>query len=277
MKRRNALMALGALASGSGAVATTASIVNSVESTSEIGLVVNERLEARAGTAFNDDGSVKSPYSGDYVKYDSNQNFFNDSNDTLDDIDESEPPVATVSARETDVNGDVKMQVAFPLDMVSDTFTFENILEIENYGGESQSIGIRYDRTDSTYDPNGQYGEDATNTSPGTNTLTYHDIRWVYKFMIPDKFTPTTGPTLISPNYQSSSPSPSNDDPANYFSVNSGQTLQLDLKIDLDEYSFLSIDPRVSIESEVDKSPSFTGTIDLVSMLDAITIETDDA
>jgi hypothetical protein len=270
-------MALGALATGSGAVSTTASIVNSVEPTSEMSLVVNERVEGRAGAAFNDDGSVKSAYDDQYVQYDSNQSFFDESTDTLDDIDKSEPPVATVSPRDTDVNEDVKIQVAFPLDMESDTYTFENILEIENYGGESQSIGIRYDRTDATYDPNGQYGEDATNTSPDENTLTYHDIRWVYKFVVPDRFTQTNGSTLISPNYQSSSPSPSNDDPDDYFSVDSGQTLQLDLKIDLNEYSFVNIDPRVSIESEVDKSPSFTGTTDLVNLLDAITIETDDA
>ncbi|WP_133304615.1 hypothetical protein [Halonotius aquaticus] len=280
MKRRNALLGLGALATGSGAISTTASIVNSIETTSELGIVVRPRVEVRAGKAFNDDGSVKSRYQSHYLPYDSNSSFFDDTSDTLDNIDKSELPVATVNRRDQYVNENVKLQVAFDLRRDSDTFRFENILEVENYGGESQKIGIAYDRTDTTYDPNGQYGEQVTlGGSVDNSDLTGHDVRWVYSFIVPDRFT-DTGPTKISPAYNDSDSDDGMDDPNRYFSLGPGETVQLDLKINLGNYlRILSnpIDPRKGIESQIDKTPSFAGTTDLVEMLDAITIQTDEA
>gem|GEM_PF-6761992 len=112
--------------------------------------------------------------------------------------------------------------------------------------------------------------------------LTGHDVRSVYKFEVPDTFTNTGSSAQISPTYNDSDTDNSSDDPANYFQIESGETIQLDLKIDLTKYAvipgvFNGIDPRESIESEINKDPSFTSKIDLVEMLDAITVQTDEA
>lgn len=276
MKRRTLLTGLGFLASGSGAVATSAAVANSVQSASELSVVVDERLEIRAGQAFTDDGSVKSGYEDQYVSYDSNPNFFDSQNDTLADIDRSELPAAAVNARNKNINQDVKLQSAFRLRRNSDTFLFEDILEVVNYGGSSESIGIAYDRTDGTYDPNGQYGEAVNFDSASENTLTAHDVRTVYNFQVPNRFTGASNPIKISPAVGTQTPDSSNDEPKNFFEVDSGQTLQLDLLIDLSPYGgFASIDPRTGIESAIDKSPSFTGTIDTIDLLDAITVKID--
>lgn len=275
MKRRTALFGLGLLASGSGAIATSAAVANSVQTTSQLSLVVDERLEVRAGQAFTDDGSVKSEYTDQYVPYESNQSFFNEQDDVLADIDKVELPVATVNSREQYINGDVEIQTAISLDMVSETFTFEDILEVENYGGEKKAVSISYDRNDTAYDPNGQYGEEVNLESPSNGKLTAHDVRHVYSFQVPSRFISTsTAPNQISPGVGDGQPDSSNDEPEESYIVDPGQTVQLNLKIDLSEYAF-TIEPRQGIESAIDKSPSFSGTVDTVDMLDAITVNAD--
>lgn len=85
MKRRSALIGLGSLAFGSGAVFSSATFTNSVGPSSDMRVVVAEDLEVRAGQAFNDDGIINTS-NGDitpsnYVEYASNTDFFDPSSD----------------------------------------------------------------------------------------------------------------------------------------------------------------------------------------------------
>ena len=277
MKRRTALFGLGVLASGSGAIATSAAVANSVQTASKLSIVVDERIEVRAGQAFNDDGSIKnkSKYTSRYVPYDTNSSFFDEQNDVLADIERENLPVATVNSRDKNVNGNVKIQTAIPLDIGTNTFLFEDILELENYGGSKQSVGISYDRSDTTYGPNGQYGEDVNvGDTASDNKLTAHDVRAVFSFQVPERFrTNNSSPQKISPaeiNNQGD-----NDDPESTYDITSGQTVQLNLRVDFSTYgNFVSFDPRKGIESGINKSPSFSGTVDTVDLLDAITVKT---
>jgi hypothetical protein len=274
MKRRTLLAGIGSLASGSGAIATSAAIANTVQPTSQLNIVVDEQLRVRAGQAFSDDGSVKQEYADQYVPYDTNQSFFDEQDDVLDNISTGDLPVATVNGRDKNINGDVTVQAAINVDRDADTFTFEDILEIENYGGSSKSVGVSYDRDDTTYDPNGQYGEDVNvGDSASEDKLTAHDVRAVYNIQVPDRFTQTDGPIKISP-----AAADEDDTPANYYSIDPTQTLQIDLQIDLSPYgNFVTFDPREGIQSAVDKSPTFSGTIETVDLLDAISVQIDDS
>jgi hypothetical protein len=264
MKRRTLLAGIGALASGSGAVATSAAIANSVQTTSQLSVVVDERLEVRAGQAFNDDGTVKPSYTDRYVPYENNSSFFNDSSGGLVDIDQSDVPVATVNRRDNNQNQDVEIQTAISIENDLDTPIFEDILEIENYGGTEYEIGISYDRDDSQYDPNGQYGSDVVVGGDYTTELTEADVQSVYRFLGPDD-------TQISPDWFTVT-----DDPNSYITLGSGETKQLHLQIDLTTYGenvrSPSNDPKEDISNAADTTPTFQGTSDTVDMLDAITV-----
>lgn len=271
MKRRTLLAGIGAAASGSGAIATSAAVANSVQTTSQLSIVVDERLEVRAGKAFNDDGSVKneSKYTDQYVPYDENSSFFDEQDDVLADIKKDEIPIATVNRRDENTNDDVKIQTAISIDNNTDTFQFENILEIENYGGTRQDIGISYDRTDSTYDPNGQYGEDIDlNAGAGDTTVSTHDAQSIYRFVINnDSFTNYR----ISPDQENGD----SDEPTNYYVLDPGNMIQIDLNINLEPYFSGLVDPKENIESASETTPTFQGSTDTVDLLDAISIVRD--
>ncbi|ESS08529.1 MAG: hypothetical protein A07HN63_01759 [uncultured archaeon A07HN63] len=224
MKRRTALMALGALATGSGAVATSASISGTADSSSDITVVVEEELEVKAGKAFNDDGSVKSSYQNQYVPFPSNNEFFGNqsspSTDPLKDISRSDAPVATVSPRNTTVNDSLKLKVALSIENTTDTFTFEDILTIENNGGDAKDVGIMYDRD------YGQYGDDVIVPGDFETELSQHDVQHIYQFRTDDPG--NAGQMRISPD-----PSRGSDDPTESRSVDGGSSIQVDLEIDL--------------------------------------------
>ena len=96
MKRRTLLAGLGTVASGSGAIATSAAIANTVQTASEMNIVVDEQLRVRAGQAFTDDGDVKDEYADQYIPYGSNESFFDEQNDVLDDISKDELPLGDI-------------------------------------------------------------------------------------------------------------------------------------------------------------------------------------
>jgi len=269
MKRRTALFGLGVLASGSGAIATSAAIANSVSTTSQLAVVVDEQLKVRAGQAFNDDGSVKSGYTDRYVAYESKPSFFDDSSDGLDDIDADDPPIATVNRRDQNINNDVKVITGISIENNKNDYYFENILKVENYGGKKQRIGISYDRSDNTYDPNGQYGEAVdTTAAAGDPALSPHDVQSVYRFEVNND---DLDEYRISPDESNGG----SDDPARYYSLQPGETVQLDLRIDLTPYFSGLVNPKENIEAAADTSPTFTRSTDSVDMLDAITVVRD--
>lgn len=132
-------MALGALTTASGAVATSAAIAGTADVSSSMTAIVEENLELKAGAAFNDDGTVRDAYQDQYVSYPSHDSFFQDGSDPLADISRDEVPVATVSPRDTTVNDEVEMQVALSIENSTDTFLFEDFLRITNNGGDQKT------------------------------------------------------------------------------------------------------------------------------------------
>jgi len=268
MKRRTLLAGLGAVASGSGAIATSAAVANSVQTASQLSIVVDERLEVRAGKAFNDDGSVKKSEDNydNYVPYDGNNSFFTDQSGGLDDINKSDAPVATVNRRDGNINDGIRIQTAISVENGKETPVFEDILEVENYGGKTSEVGIAYDPDDSQYDPNGQYGSDVVVNGDPQTELTDTDVQSVYRFFGPDG--------LISPDWSTESDEPEwgNQD---YMTLAPGETKQIELRINLTPYLDIigsGIDPTEHISEAADTTPTFQGTLDTVAMLDAITV-----
>jgi hypothetical protein len=112
--RRSTVLGLGMLATGSGAALTSVAFNNSVNASSDMRVVVDKRLEVRAGQAFNDDGKINAnsgnTNQSNYVEYASNESFFEDSSnpnpdpEELVDIDSNDLPVATVNRRDQNVN-----------------------------------------------------------------------------------------------------------------------------------------------------------------------------
>lgn len=272
MKRRNALMALGALATGSGAVSTTAAIAGTADASSNITAIVDENLEVKAGAAFNDDGTVRSSYEDQYVSYPSNDSFFQSGSDPLDDISRDDAPVATVSPRDTTVNDELEIKVAISIENSTDTFLFEDILRIENNGGDDKNVAIRYDRDNEAYDPNGQYGEDVNVPGDFENELSQHDVQHVYRFQ---SFDPANGEDLrLSPN-----PERGEDTPTESKIVEPGDSFQIDLEIDLTELTVntvlgsATLNPKENIRDAIDTTASFGDSITTIDLLDAITVE----
>ena len=271
MKRRTALATFGTLITGSGAVATSAAISTTTDTSSNITVIVEEQLEVKAGNAFNDDGTVKSSYQNQYVPYPSNNEFFGNqsspSTDPLKDISRSDAPVATASPRNTTVNDSLELKVAISIENSTDTFTFENFLTIKNTGGDPKPVGIMYDR-----DYN-QYGEDAVVGGSFENDLSQHDVQHIYRFTSTD---PVNGKLLISPD-----PSSNSDDPNDSRIVDPGDSIQVDLEIDLTKLTISTVlgsatlNPKEHVRDELDTTGSFGDSIEIVDLLDAITVIND--
>jgi hypothetical protein len=274
MKRRTLLAGIGALASGSGAIATSAAISGTVNTASSLTVVVEQDLEAKAGLAFNDDGSVKNSYSEQYVPYPTNTSFFQEQSNPLDDINREDVPVGTVSPRNTTVNDELELKVALSIENNINTFIFENFLQIENNGGTEQNVGIRYDRENDAYDPNGQYGEDVVVGGDFENDLSQHDVQHIFRFKTNDPG--TGGEMLISPD-----PTGDSDAPNESRQINPGNSIQVNLDIKLTELQYrvdiidetFTLDPKENIENAVDTTNGFGDSITTVDLLDGITIE----
>ena len=275
MKRRNLLMAFGALATGSGAISTTASLTDTVDTSSDIRVINPQDMKLRAGVAFRDDGTVRETdgygptesdsdynYSEYYVE---NTTFFEDENPSdsegLKNISESDAPVATVNRRDENTDGEVYLQTAIKLgNWEGNPFYFENILEVENRAGGQQDVGIRYE---------GYYGDDVNTDDPNSSQelqdeLFREDVQQVYKFWVKND----DGDSLISPE-----PGDNSEDPSEPVTLDPGETVQLDLEINLNKWDgpFSEIDPKKGIRNAKD-DVGFSGAPDTVDTLDAIKI-----
>lgn len=140
---------------------------------------------------------------------------FFDNNGGLNNISKEEIAVATVNPREENNNDNLVLECAISLD--NEGVAFEDILEIENRGSSTEGIGISYNR-----DQN-QYGEDVNVGGDIGNELTTLDVQSVYRF--------TADTERISPNQNLLGEEI--DDSANFIQIEPGETLPIDLKIDL--------------------------------------------
>ena len=175
--RRKTLVGLGALATGSGALFSSAAFSNTVNPSSDMRVVVEEdaNLLVEPGISFRDGSdpndsydSTLDPTNGKFAG-DNNNDFFSTgtpSSGTSDalgsSIDLDDLPVAFVS---NDTNGDISIQVAVQL---GETASFEDLLQVTNNGSNAVDIGIKFsafgvDTTSSNVGGGGDFSDQGGN------------------------------------------------------------------------------------------------------------------
>ena len=255
------LTGFGMMLTGSGIIGTSAAFGDSVTSTSDFRVITANDLRVRAGQAFADDGVPNDEEF--FVEYEETaDSMFFDNDGGLNKISKDKIPVATVNPRDENNNDELVIETAISLDDNGEVF--EDILEIENLGTSTESVGISYDREQN------QYGDDVNVDGDAGNELTEIDVQSMYRFIADNK--------RISPN-ENTIGGDEIDDPANFVEIDPTETLQIDLKIDLSPWDLgftLEGDPGELILQEAQLSDPFTGSTDTVDMLDGITVGTEE-
>lgn len=270
MKRRTVLLAFGTLATGSGAISTTASLTDAVTTSSSFKVINPQELEIRGGQAYTDSGAVRTTdgfgltesdpdynYTNYYVDNASHSSFFNPSGG-INDISQADVPVAAVNRRDTFVNENLEIQTAISILNDDDQYVFENILEIENKSGGQEDIAIKYEN---------YYGNDVeVNSTNFEDDITVDDVQHIYQFYVSSS---DASRIQISPEANTTPP----EEPANSYGIDPTETIQLDLEIDLTPWGgrTTSIDPKEGIRNAID-NPGFTGGLETVDLLEAIEI-----
>jgi hypothetical protein len=180
-----------------------------------------------------------------------------------------------VNRRDSNVNEDVKLQVAVNVDTNSVTFT--DILEIENNSTNSVDVGIGYDRdtqTNSLNDSNAnsnpnlnQYGADVN--VGGTSGVTAGIVQKIYQFTVPDPN--SNGVNIISPTLSSTK-----DEPGEVQSIPAGSQIQVSLQVDLSNILSIDVQDRIKDQTQFNPSNPFQQKRDTVDLLDAITVGVQD-
>jgi hypothetical protein len=229
-------------------------------------VVVEENLEVRKGPGFDVTDSV----------YTNESAFFD--GDDIDDssggaFNSSSPALAYVN---DDVNGALEIKAAQNVDAPS-SVTFPEIIAIDNQTADDVDVGIAYDRGASS----SQYGDDVESGGLG-----YDLAQRVYQFQASSLATgslnypadPNSSAPLISPDPNgagvtagsNNSVSDDNDKPAAAVTIPSGNTLNIDLVVDINSTD------QTAIENEAGLSGGFGSDRGTVDILDAITVGTFD-
>ena len=212
LNRRKTVLGLGALATGSGAVFSSAAFQSSVNPTADMRVVVEDNLVVEAGNSFRGSG-------GAYLEDPSEDKFYGtgdgslfSGSDSLDSVDIDDLPAARVN---DDQNGGLYIETAVknrdengnPI-----VVEFPDLLRVTNEGTETAEVGISYQPT------NDAYGADV-----GVNggSVPAGDVVDAYVF---ESEGGSGG--KISPNTY-------DGDPANTTTVGVGETEQIGLTIDL--------------------------------------------
>lgn len=249
VKRRSMVVGLGALATGSGAVFSSAAFESSATAGSDFRVVVEDDLTVEAGPAFRSGGSPTDDYksygdpnppyitdtSGLYV--DSETDGL-DSDDVVSDADDL--PAMYVS---DDTNGALNIELGVPNRHSEDEVelsdsgnslsaggegeafrgTFSEVLQVRNDGTEALDFGIKFSN----------FGDIVTNSSAENGQIltenVYEDI-----FSI----STDTGGQISSNGYSGTPSEPSDQIVANGGTeVGVGEVVTLDLTVDLRNYS----------------------------------------
>lgn len=150
--RRETLVGLGALATGSGALFSSAAFSNAVNPSSDMRVVVDEKLTLEPGILFRDGtsdddsfdpGASSPPGSETLQDQDSNSLFGGNTNAGLENIGVNDTPAAAINDA---VDGNLFLEVAVAL---GETGTIGNgsngVFQVRNDTSDSQDIAIRFD------------------------------------------------------------------------------------------------------------------------------------
>jgi hypothetical protein len=159
--RRKTVLGLGAMATGSGAVFSSAAFSASATSTADFRVVVEDNLILEAGDSFrNSNGAYLDNPSGSKF-YGGSDNLFSDDSG-LSNLEPDDLPAAFAN---DETNSDLAVETAV---QNGNTFEFDNFLQVTNEGTETREVGIRFN----------QYGEDVNNGGP----IRSSDLIQAYEF-----------------------------------------------------------------------------------------------
>jgi hypothetical protein len=280
---------MGALATGSGALFTSAGFQSSTQPDSDLRVVVDQNLQFGANPDLDIDGrddltdnpgffdDTDSDDSG--VLNETSEGAFNEGNETSgfddngsdgfdinSDPDDNgfnegfEPslPLAYVDG----VNDDLVVKAAVP---VGTTHTFDSLFRLSNTTGNTIEFGIAYDRDGEGNGTNGNYGIDIDG-----NPLTANQAQQVYQFKRagnnslispdPDDNSQVSG---SSNNITISNPS---DQPASLVEVGPGGQVDIDLSVDAS-----TDEDDIREAAELDEA-AFGFQTDTVQIIDVITV-----
>jgi hypothetical protein len=212
------VIGLGALASGSGAVFSSATFQNSVDSDADFRIVSQPGLTLRRGDAFS------SGYSWAYGPNSDNEESadFIDAGSGIDfsTLKPSDLPVAWANEQE---DGSLVVQLARQNN--SSDVDFNQLIEVENTGQTDENVGISYAGGYAQIDDNestaGWFVNGYSTTNPNEE-ITKADVQEIFTFQT------SSDETQISPNSTSES-----DDANAYVTLTPGTTVQVDLKTTL--------------------------------------------
>lgn len=209
--RRKMVLGMGALATGSGAVFSSAAFQSSVNPTADMRVVVEDDLVVEAGASFRGSG-------GAYLEDPSEDKFYGtgdgslfSSSDSLDSVEIDDLPAARVN---DDQNGGLYIETAVknrdengnPI-----VVEFPDLLRVRNNGTETAEVGISYQPTDDAYGANVVNG----------GSVSARDVVDAYVF----ESEGGSGGKISPDTYEGN--------PANTTTVGVGETEQIGLTIDL--------------------------------------------
>jgi hypothetical protein len=200
VKRRSLVIGLGALATGSGAVFSSAAFANSAQAGANFQVVVEDELIVEAGEAFRD-GEGFAP-DGDKYR-DLGDNIIFSGNNGLGDVSFEDLPVAGAT---DGTNDDLDLAVATKIDT---DVLFSGFLQIRNEGTEDKDVGVDFSDYGSAAEGGGQIAKDLVST--------------VYQF--------EADGDIVSPNPNTPGGATAGE-PETYVTVEAGESLQIDLNVD---------------------------------------------
>ena len=203
--RRKTVLGLGALATGSGAMFSSAAFSASATSTADFRVVVEDNLVLEAGDSFRNSNDAYLDNPGGSKFYGGSDDLFS-GDSGLSNLEPDDLPAAYANDK---TNSDLAVETAV---QNFNTFEFDDFLQVTNEGTETREVGIRFN----------QYGEDV-NGGPISNS----DLIQAYEFYnkggdggkISTDGSPGGPPR--TQNLNATTP------------VNPGETEQIGLKIDL--------------------------------------------
>lgn len=291
--RRKAVVGLGMLAMGSGATLTSAAFQSSTQPSADLRVVVEDSLRVRAGKAFRDGqetgnyGTVNNNYDDKFEITPSSESFFNSGG--LADLDADETPKATVDDK---INGDLKAEVgvnpddsefADTNDLGADKLRFPNILQVVNEGPQQLDIAILYDRNNTAFGTNGQYGGDVDFSGNTSSDITIPLVQHIYRFKVDKNDLPNTSSDVqISPDSGTTGSTitegySEGDYPTGAVTVGPGEIMNIHLDVFFTDAGggFSSVDTKGILIDEATDNDPFTADLEVLDLLDGITVATD--
>ena len=249
MKRRNLMIGLGILATGSGAATLSgAALSNTVSPTADFRINVEGGLVVRAGSNFPD--SINSSETG--VGTDNAEYILSEDTTDAAVFESLDDKTSVTAVADTEQNGDLNIGLAFPFSEIeggsSATFNYPNLLEVENNSNSPVDVAVAYqnedsssisDTTDSGHGFETGIGSPAVSeTGNGTDKLSFDQVANMFQF--------DSGGTAVSPAGDDSQSNSNQSIPGSVSVDANGGTTQLSLTVDVSSNMAGIIDSYVS-------------------------------